>query len=81
LVCIPNGQLYPHYGKDIFKSGKSGYTKAKDFRFNYSAEPYFKLLSKRYKEKIFRVELIYLAKGLDKEDITNLSDVPVHFQF
>lgn len=81
LVCIPNGQLYPHYGKNIFKSGKGGYTKAKDFRFNYSAEPYFKLLSERYKEKIFRIELIYLLKGVKKEDITNLSDVPVHFQF
>ena len=81
LVCIPNGQLYHHYGKSIFKSGKGGYTKAKDFRYNYSAEPYFKLLSERYKEKIFRIELIYLVSGMKKEDITNLSDVPVHFQF
>jgi len=80
LVCIPNGQLYPHYGKSIFKSGKGGYTKAKDFRFNYSAEPHFKLLSK-HNEKIFRVELIYLAKGLKVKDITNLSGIPVHFQF
>jgi len=81
LVCIPNGQLYPHYGKSIFKSGKGGYAKAKDFRYNYFAEPYFKLLSKRYKEKIFRIELIYLVKSMKKENITNLSDVPVHFQF
>lgn len=81
LVCIPNGQFYPHYGKSIFKSGKAGYAKAKDFRYNYSAEPYFKLLSERYKEKIFRIELIYLVRGVKKEDITNLSDVPVHFHF
>jgi len=81
LVCIPNGQLYPHYGESIFKSGKGGYVKAIDFRYNYSAEPYFKLLREKYKEKIFRVELIYLARGVRKEDITNLSDVPVHFQF
>ena len=81
LVCIPNGQLYRHYGKSIFKSGKGGYAKAKDFRYNYSAEPYFKLLSEKYKEKIFRIELIYLSKDVNKEDITNLSDVPVHFQF
>jgi len=81
LVCIPNGQLFPHYGKSIFKSGKGGYAKAKDFRFDYSVEPYFKLLSNRYNENIFRVELIYLAKGINKEDITNLSNVPVHFQF
>ena len=58
----------------------AGYAKGKDFRYNYSAEPYFKLLSERYKEKIFRIELIYLAKGLRTEDITNLSDVPVHSQ-
>ncbi|HOV21772.1 MAG TPA: hypothetical protein PLW95_03725 [bacterium] len=81
LVCIPNGQLYTHYGKSIFKSGKGGYTKAKDFRYNYSAEPYFKLLSKKYREKIFRIELVYLAKDIKRKDITNLSDVPVHFQF
>ena len=81
LVCIPNGQLYSHYGKSIFKSGKGGYAKAKDFRYNYSALPYFKLLSERYKEKIFRIELMYLVKGEKKDHITNLSDVPLHFQF
>jgi len=81
LVCIPNGQLYSHYGRSIFKSGKAGYAKAKDFRFRYSAEPYFKLLSKRYKEEIFRIELVYLSKDIKKEEITNLSNVPIHFQF
>ena len=55
LVCIPNGQLYPHYVKGIFKSGKGGYAKGKDFRYNYSVEPYFKLLSNKYNEKIFRI--------------------------
>ncbi|MDP8226326.1 MAG: hypothetical protein P9L89_01615 [Candidatus Celaenobacter polaris] len=66
LVCIPNGQLYSHYGKSIFKSGKGGYAKAKDFRYNYSAEPYFKLFRQLAdKEKMFRIELIYLAKGLN----------------
>lgn len=44
-------------------------------------EPYFKLLSEKYNEKIFRVELVYLAKNITKEEITNLSNVPVHFQF
>ncbi len=81
LVCVPNGQLYPHYGKNIFKSSKAGFAKAKDFRFNYSSEPYFKLLSNKYKEKIFRIELVYLSKDMKREEITNLSDVPVHFQF
>ncbi|MEA1965147.1 MAG: hypothetical protein U9O41_08535, partial [Candidatus Aerophobetes bacterium] len=81
LVCIPNGQLHLHYGKSIFKSGKSGYAKGKDFRYSYSQEPYFKLLTERYKERIFRVELIYLAKDLKPGDITNLLDVPIHFQF
>jgi hypothetical protein len=81
LVCIPNGQLYSHYGKSIFKSGKSGYAKGKDFRYNYAAEPHFKLLSERYKENIFRIELLYLSKDLNPEDITNLSDIPIHFQY
>lgn len=81
LVGIPNGQLYQYYGKGIFQSGKGGYNKGKDFRYNYSIEPYFKLLSKRYNEKIFRAELVYLAQGINRKDITNLSDIPVHFQF
>jgi hypothetical protein len=81
LVCIPNGQLYSIYGKGIFKSGKGGYVKGKDFRYNYSIEPYFKLLSERYREKIFRVELVYLASDVKKEDITSLPNIPVHFTF
>ncbi|MGQ9819209.1 MAG: hypothetical protein ACUVQ1_04705 [Candidatus Kapaibacteriales bacterium] len=81
FVCIPNGQLFPHYGKSIFKSGKAGYVKAKDFRYNYASEPLFKLLSQKYEEKIFRVELLYLNTNVKKEDITGLSDVPIHFQF
>lgn len=81
LVCIPNGQLFSHYGKNIVKSGKSGYIKGKDFRYDYSAEPKFKLLSKRYNENIFRVELVYLAKGIKKNDIVNRLDIPVHYQF
>lgn len=36
---------------------------------------------KRYKEKIFRIELVYLDKGLKSEDITSISGIPVHFQF
>jgi len=78
LVCIPNGQLYSLYGKSIIGGGK---TKGKSFRYVYSAEPHFKLLSEHYNEKIFRVELIYLARGLKVKDITNLSNIPVHFQF
>lgn len=81
LVCVPNGQLYKNYGKSIFKSGKGGYKRAKDFRYTYSAEPYFKFLKEKYQENIFRVELIYLAKKLRSKDITNLNNIPVHFQF
>jgi len=78
LVCVPNGQLYPIYGKSIFGGGK---TKGKSFRYVYSSAPHFRLLRKKYKENIFRVELIYLTKGLNPEDITGISGVPVHFQF
>lgn len=78
LTCIPNGQLYSVYKKSIFGGGK---TKGTSFRYTYSAEPYFKLLKKRYKEKIFRIELVYLDKSLNVRDITALSNVPVHFQF
>jgi len=78
LVSVPNGQLFSSYGRSIIGGGK---TKGTSFRYVYSAEPYFKLLTKRYKEKVFRIELIYLARGLKPKDITNLSEVPVHFQF
>jgi len=80
LICIPNGQLFSRYGRNIFKSGKGGYAKGKDFRYSYCAEPLFKILSNKYKEKIFRIELIFLAKGLCPKDITNIPDVPIHFQ-
>lgn len=81
LSCIPNGQLYKHYGNGIFKSGKSDYTKAKDFRYKYSEEPFFKVLSQKYKEKIFRIEIIYKDKKIKAKEISNLLDVPIHFQF
>ncbi len=81
LVCIPNGQLYSHYGNRIFKSGKGGKTKRKDFRYSYSTEPLFKLLSNKYRENFFRIELVYLAKNIKVEDIAGISGIPVHFQF
>lgn len=80
LICIPNGQLYPYYGEAIVRSGKGGYGRGQNFRFKYAEEPYFKLLSKRRKEKIFRIELIYLDKDLKPEDITTRSDIPVHLR-
>lgn len=77
LICIPNGQLYNLYQDRIFRSGKSGTVKQKDFRYNYWKEPYFRLLSTNIK-KIFRVELIYLDKTLKPEEITKLKDIPCH---
>jgi len=79
LASVPNGQLYPVYGNSIVQSGKAGVGKSKDFRFKYSTEPVFKLLS--VNGKIFRVELIYLSKKLSTESITNNKDIPVYSQF
>jgi len=81
LICIPNGQLYSHYGKGIFLSGKGGYEKGKDFRYKYSEEPLFKLLSDIYKDDKFRVELIYLSKTLNSKDVTNITNIPIHYCF
>ncbi|MCM8827563.1 MAG: hypothetical protein NC904_08640 [Candidatus Omnitrophica bacterium] len=72
---------YKLYKDNIFSSGKGGYSKAKDFRYNYAREPYFKLLSQRFQEKVFRVELVYLSKNIDPQDVTKLPDVPVHCKF
>jgi len=81
LACIPNGQLYNIYKNSIVRSGKGGYKRAKDFRYNYVVNPYFQLLKEKYREEKFRIELIYLAKDLKPEDITNIKNIPVHFQF
>lgn len=77
LICIPNGQLYSHYGKNIYGGRK---TKEKSFRYVYSKEPYFKLLTKKYKEKIFRAELVYISKKLKLDNIAGIKNIPVHFQ-
>lgn len=76
LICIPNGQLFKHYGEKILGGGK---TKGRSFRYLYYREPYFKLLKQRYNEDIFRIELLYLDKSLEVGDITNVSFIPVHY--
>jgi hypothetical protein len=77
LISIPNGQLFPIYGKSIISGGK---VKGKSFRYKYSAIPYFKLLTTE-KDKKFRVEVVYLSKNLKPEDITGIKNIPIHFQF
>ncbi|MEJ5166596.1 MAG: hypothetical protein WHV67_06175 [Thermoanaerobaculia bacterium] len=80
LISIPNGQLYSQYKKEIFKSGKAGYAKAKDFRFTYRSNPLFKILSDHYNEKKYRVEIVFISKEIHQKEITNLNEIPVHFK-
>lgn len=43
FICVPNGQLYPHYKVSIIRGGK---VKSRSFCYAYSANPYFELLTK-----------------------------------
>ncbi len=57
VISIPNGLLHGVYGNDIMQSGKSGWERGNDVRYNFNREPLFKLLSTD-NEKIYRVRLI-----------------------
>ncbi|MGB9663647.1 MAG: hypothetical protein ACPL25_01840 [Ignavibacteria bacterium] len=81
LAAIPNGQLFGFYNKSIFRSGKSGVNKSKDFIFKYSDEPRFKIISEDSGRNIFRVELIYLSNDLQVEEITANKNIPVNQKF
>ncbi len=55
--------------------------KAKDFRYKYVSEPKFKVLSEKRGKDVYRVEAIYLAKGLKPEEITGIPNLPIHSQY
>ncbi len=70
VICIPNGQLYEHYGPNILNAGKAGWLKANDIRYNYIKEPKFVLLSKRDNKNIFRIEILLIDENFKVKDIT-----------
>lgn len=70
VICIPNGQLIKYYGEKILQSGKGGWLKATDIRYNYAKEPYFILLKKRYNREIFRIEVLALDKNFSIRELT-----------
>ncbi len=70
VICIPNGQLLKHYGEKILQSGKGGWSKATDVRYNYAKEPHFILLKERYKREIFRIEILALDKDFSIKELT-----------
>ncbi len=76
VICIPNGQLLKHYGEEILQSGKDGWLKATDIRYNYAKNPYFILLKKRYKREIFRIEILTLDKNFSIKELTG-KDLPI----
>lgn len=79
VICIPNGQLFRHYGDDILKAGKGGWAKATDIRYHYAEEPHFKLLTKRYNKEIFRIEILLLDSKFSIKEMTgkDLALVPI----
>jgi hypothetical protein len=70
VICIPNGQLLPHYGPKILQAGKGGWAKATDIRYKYVAEPRFLLLSQKSGKDIFRIEILLLAQGFSVKQLT-----------
>jgi len=70
VICVPNGQLLPHYGSKILQAGKGGWAKATDIRYKYVAEPRFLLLSQKYGRDIFRIEILLLAQGFSVKQLT-----------
>jgi hypothetical protein len=70
VICIPNGQLFPHYGSKILQAGKGGWAKATDIRYKYAEEPRFLLLSQKYQRDMFRIEILLLDKNFSIKDLT-----------
>lgn len=70
VICIPNGQLYSHYGSSILKAGKGGWRKARDIRYKYVVQPLFVLLSKRDNKDIYRIEILLMDKAFSVKEIT-----------
>lgn len=70
VICIPNGQLYRHYGSGILKAGKAGWKKARDTRYKYAEQPLFILLSKRDNKEIYRIEILLLDKNFSIKQLT-----------
>lgn len=73
VISIPNGQLLEYYGENILHAGKRGWTKATDIRYKYTTEPRFVLLSEKYNENIFRIEILLLNRHFSVKDITGKS--------
>lgn len=57
LICMPNGQLFNHYGAKVLKAGKN----PDKSRFNFSKVPEFELLE----PKRSRVKVVYFDKSMD----------------
>lgn len=73
VLCVPNGQLYKHYGPKILQAGKGGWKKATDIRYKYAVEPRFLLLSRKYKKDIFRIEILLLERNFTIKKLTGKS--------
>ncbi len=63
LLSMPNGQLEPIYGSSVLKAGKN----PGKVRYNFSANPTFKLLSNQN-----RVKVIYFNNSMNTEYLSKL---------
>ncbi len=70
VISIPNGKLLDVYGEEILQAGKGGWEKAKDIRYNYAKNPYFKLLSDKDSKEVFRIEILILDKNMSISMLT-----------
>jgi len=70
IVCMPNGELEPHYKTRVLKAGKN----LDKTRFRFTEVPYFELLD----EKSKRIKVVYFDKNMDakyKKKLTFFEDI------
>ena len=73
LICMPNGELFNMYGKNILQAGKTKH----NIRYAFKVEPKFKLLSEKRQEELFRIGFLLKSKKYSQEDLTGISEYQI----
>ena len=65
ILCMPNGELEPHYKNRVLKAGK----KIDKTRFRFNDVPVFELLDNQPS----RIKVVYFDKNMDKDHLKKIS--------
>lgn len=69
VISVPNGLLRKIYQDEIIQAGKGGWEKSKDIRYSFIKEPRFKLLSEKFHENIYRVEVLFIHNSFSIKEL------------